>query len=248
MAPAVAVASAAVTVGSMIAFPLARPRRVARRRLSHAVVGGLAATTTALATGRWRSPRTTVAAVATMALAATVEHVGTTTGRPFGRYRYSGDLRPAVFGVPVVVPAAWWAMALPAREAAHAALGRRSSPLTRIGLGSVALTAWDLFLDPQMTAEGYWRWARRGAYRGIPLSNFAGWLVTGAAVMAAVEVLLPPARPVGPLVAEYAGMAAMETAGFAAFFRDPLVAVVGAVGMVPIAGAAVAGIVRGCAG
>ena len=33
-------------------------------------------------------------------------------------------------------------------------------------LGAAALTAWDLFLDPQMTTEGYWRWARRGRYRG----------------------------------------------------------------------------------
>ena len=34
------------------------------------------------------------------------------------------SLRPTVAGVPVVVPLAWWAMALPAREVAHAALGR----------------------------------------------------------------------------------------------------------------------------
>ena len=61
-------------------------------------------------------------------------------------------------------------------------------------LGAVALTAWDLFLDPQMIAEGYWRWARRGGYRGIPLSNYAGWLVTGVGVMAVLEAVLPPGR------------------------------------------------------
>ena len=38
-----------------------------------------------------------------------------------------------------------------------------------------------------MGREGYWRWARRGRYRGIPLSNYAGWLVTGAAVMALLD-------------------------------------------------------------
>ena len=58
---------------------------------------------------------------------------------------------------------------VPAREAAHAALGRRSTPgLRAVALGAAALTAWDLFLDPQMTAEGYWRWDRRGRYRGHP--------------------------------------------------------------------------------
>ena len=59
-------------------------------------------------------------------------------------------------------------------------------------MGAVALTAWDLFLDPQMTAERYWRWERPGSYRGIPLSNYAGWLVTSAGMMVALERLLPP--------------------------------------------------------
>ena len=120
--------------------------------------------------------------------------LGTATGVPFGRYRYTGRLRAVVAGVPVVVPLAWWGMAVPAWEAASAALGGCSRPAGRIALGAVALTAWDLFLDPQMTAEDYWRWQQPGAYRGIPLSNYAGWLLTSAAVMAMLEPLLPTSR------------------------------------------------------
>jgi putative membrane protein len=146
--------------------------------------------------------------------------------------------------VPVIVPAAWWAMALPAREVAHAALGSRSGRLGRITVGAAALTAWDLFLDPQMTAEGYWRWARRGRYRGIPLSNYAGWLVTGAAVMAVLDVVLAPAEADVALVAEYAAMAVMETVGFAAFFGDRLVAATGGAATLPLAAAAVARLTR----
>ena len=105
---------------------------------------------------------------------------------------------------------------------AHAALGTRSTPVARIVAGAVALTAWDLFLDPQMVGEGYWSWARVGRYRGIPVSNFAGWFVTSLAVMAALEVALPADGPAdGELVAEYATMAGMETLGFAAFFPRP---------------------------
>ena len=112
-------------------------------------------------------------------------------------------------------------------------------------LGAVALTAWDLFLDPQMTAEGYWRWPGGGRYRGIPLSNFAGWLVTATAVMAVLEWIVPPQRPNPTLVVEYAAMAAMETLGFAAFFGDRVVAAVGGAAMLPLAAAGVAGIARG---
>ena len=58
------------------------------------------------------------------------------------------------------VPLAWFGMALPAREVAHAVLGHGRRAGRRIVLGAAALTAWDLFLDPQMVGEGYWTWTR----------------------------------------------------------------------------------------
>ncbi len=230
---------AAITVVGMIATPLARRGGPVRRALSSVVVTGLFATTSAAATRRWGAARTAVAATGVAGATAAVEHLGTTTGRPFGAYRYTGALRPEVAGVPAIVPLAWFAMAVPAREAAHAALGRHSTPARRIALGAVALTAWDLFLDPQMVGEGYWTWARVGRYRGIPLSNYIGWLVTSAAVMGALEIVLPADEaPDRALVAEYGAMAAMETLGFAVFFRDRVVAGVGGAAMLPIAAVA----------
>ena len=225
---------AAITLAGMIATPLARRGGPVRRALSTVVVSGLFATTSAAAARRWGAPRTAIAAATTA-----VEHVGTATGRPFGAYGYTGALRPQVAGVPAIVPLAWFAMAVPARESAHAALAHHSTPARRIALGAVALTAWDLFLDPQMVGEGYWRWVRAGRYRGIPVTNYLGWLATSAAVMAALEVALPPDGEADrALVAEYGVMAGMETLGFAAFFRDRVVAVVGGAAMMPIAAAA----------
>ena len=108
-------------------------------------------------------------------------------------------------------------------------------------LGAAALTAWDLFLDPQMVGEGYWAWQRRGRYRGIPATNYAGWFVTGLAVMVMLERLAEPERPLdgdhAALVGVYGTMAVMETLGFAAFFKDRLVAVVGGAAMLPLAAA-----------
>ena len=175
------------------------------------------------------------------ATTALVERIGTRTGVPFGRYGYTAALRPQLAHVPVIVPLAWFAMGVPARETASAALGNRSTPITRLLLGSAALTAWDLFLDPQMVGEGYWRWQRRGRYRGIPATNYVGWFVTGLSVMALLEVLLPADEqlPDPYLVGGYAYMATMETVGFAAFFRDPVVALAGGAAMLPIAGQAI---------
>ena len=247
-----AIAGAITTVG-MIATPLARQGGKTRRMLSSVVVGAMFATTTANAARRWGVSRAAGAAATTAVATTVVERIGTRTGLPFGRYHYTPALRPQVHGVPAIVPLAWFAMALPAREAASAALGapttgaRSGARRNRTVLGAAALTGWDLFLDPQMTAEGYWRWVRRGVYRGIPLSNFAGWFLTGLGVMALLDAWLPPTDHAGApqesgdatLVGEYAFMAVMETVGFARFFRDPLVAAVGGLGMLPIAGTAV---------
>jgi putative membrane protein len=237
-----------VTVVGMIATPLLPQGGRARRVLSSVVVVGSFATTTANAVRRWGGPRAGAAAAATAAATTVVERVGTNTGIPFGRYGYTAALRPQVAHVPAIVPLAWFALGVPARETAHAALGPRSTVATRIALGSAALTAWDLFLDPQMVGEGYWRWAKRGIYRGIPLTNFLGWFVTGLGVMALLEALLPPTDDAGDadgaLVGEYAYMGMMETIGFARYFRDPVVAIVGGLGMLPIAAAGLAGKLR----
>ncbi len=251
---------AVVTAAAMIATPLARRGGSTRRALASVVVTGLCATTSA-ATNRVWGPRRTAGALGAIAVGTgVVERVGTATGVPFGGYAYTGQLRPHIGGVPVIVPLAWFAMAVPAREAAHAALADHSTPMCRIIGGAAALTAWDLFLDPQMVGEGYWGWQRRGRYRGIPASNFVGWFLTALGVMAVLEVALPvvdrrvvdsaaadsaaadSAAADAVLVGEYATMAVMETLGFAAFFKDRVVAAVGGAGMLPIAAAAVRGV------
>jgi putative membrane protein len=62
--------------------------------------------------------------------------------------------------------------------------------------------------------------------------------------MALLEAALPPADEArdaeGALIGEYAYMSVMETIGFAKYFRDPVVALVGGLGMLPIAATAVA--------
>lgn len=259
----IAAISGAATIAGMIATPLLPQGGSARKVLSSVVVGGMFATTTANAVRRWGAARATGAAASTALVTGIVERVGTRTGIPFGRYGYTAALQPQVFHVPVIVPLAWFGMGLPAREAAHAALGSRSTPAARIALGSAAMTAWDLFLDPQMVGEGYWTWARRGLYRGIPLSNFVGWFLTGLGIMSLLEAVLPTARDDSQhpgvlrsarddsqhpgdvrLVSEYGYMSVMETLGFARYFRDPVVAGVGGAAMLPIAGTALFNMIR----
>ena len=218
----------AVMALAQIAIPLTDDRATTEW-LSSLVVVAFAAATLALTarSGGWSRAGAAAALVAVATLA--VERLGTATGFPFGEYDYTGALEPTVAGVPVIVPLAWFAMGVPALEVGHR-IAR--PPVLAVAAGALALTAWDLFLDPQMVEEGYWRWAVDGAYEGIPLTNYAGWVGVGAAVLAAVERIRPSAAPADPwLVGAYTWWAVMNTVGFVVFFGRPLVGAVGGLGM-----------------
>jgi|tagenome__1003787_1003787.scaffolds.fasta_scaffold20840182_2 uncharacterized membrane protein len=137
-----------------------------------------------------RGPRAGAALVATATLGGfAVEAVGVATGFPFGTYDYSGQLGPKVLGVPLIIPLAWTWMAWPAWLAAIRLVRGRAA---RVLVAAAGLAAWDLFLDPQMVAEGYWRWrsptpALPGV-PGIPIGNYLGWLGFAVVLMAVLAV------------------------------------------------------------
>jgi putative membrane protein len=225
-------ASALVAAVAMALLQIAVPLTDDRAGLTTAVVVAFAATTTLLAARTWGGARAAVAGAVVTGGALALEAVATRTGWPFGDYRYGDDLWPTVAGVPLAVGLAWWAMAVPAREVAA-----RLLPVgwPRVVLGAAALTAWDVFLDPQMVDEGYWTWDGGGPWRDVPLSNYAGWLLVSVGVMVVLDRLLPEPGRDPALLGLYSWWAVMSTLGFLAFFGDPLVGVVGGLCMLPLA-------------
>ncbi|SEG40066.1 putative membrane protein [Thermomonospora echinospora] len=206
-----------------------QPRPV---RLTSVVVVLLAASALAFAAGRHGPRRAVGALAATVAAGYAAEWIGVRTGVPFGRYSYTPVLQPQVGGVPLIVALAWGGMGLAAHAVATAIVP--GGGLARIATGAAALTAWDLFLDPQMLRLGLWTWADPGPYRGVPISNLLGWLLVSALVMALIDARLGRTDAVAAgLAVLYAVMAAMETLAFAAVFDPPdrLVAAAGGIAM-----------------
>ncbi|NNF26774.1 MAG: carotenoid biosynthesis protein, partial [Gemmatimonadetes bacterium] len=119
-------------------------------------------------------------------VALTAEWLGTSTGFPFGEYRYTELLGPRIDGkVPWLIPASWFLMALPSFALA---VERKESRLSQWLLGAVLLTAWDFSLDPAMSyLSPYWVWEGEGVLYGMPLLNVAGWLVTAFVIMAVLD-------------------------------------------------------------
>ena len=119
-----------------------------------------------------------------------IELLGLHTGWPFGEYVYDDSLGFNLFGVPLVVPFAWAMMVHPALVAA-----RKVTMKWTFLYGGALLAAWDLYLDPQMVAAGRWTWIVDGAHvpfsPEIPLSNLFGWLLSGFAIIAFLNFVLP---------------------------------------------------------
>lgn len=160
-----------------------------------------------------------------------VEALGVRTGFPFGTYSYADSLGPKVADVAVVIPLAWTMMAYPALLVGRRLAGR---PLPGIAIAAVALASWDLFLDPQMVQAGHWTWAAEGVYAGIPLTNYAGWVLTATVMMA----LLWPALAAAPATRDDRVPAALylwtwggSVVAHLVFLGNPVVALVGGVGM-----------------
>jgi uncharacterized membrane protein len=186
------------------------------------------------------------------------EEAGVITGLVFGPYHYTSTLGPWLGSVPILIPLAWFMMIYPSYIIANLILdgGPVGSPGGRghlVGLallGALVMAAWDLVVDPILSGPtfGAWVWERGGAYFGVPVQNYLGWIVTTFTVYLlyrAVERRWTP-QPVGPLSLGPSGMpvlayAAMMLANLLSGGAPAAIAVIAPVAMgIPL----VAGFVR----
>ncbi|MFC1997732.1 carotenoid biosynthesis protein [Chloroflexota bacterium] len=157
------------------------------------------------------------------------EAIGSRTGYPFGSYDYTKALQPQLFHVPLLIPLAWMMM-LPPAWGVGQAISRRLNPRWQligfVGFSALAMTAWDLFLDPQMVSWGLWEWYIPGGYFGIPWSNYLGWLFVSAII---TIFIYPRQLPVAPLLLIYTITWLLQTVGLGVFWNIPGPAIVGGI-------------------
>ena len=167
-----------------------------------------------------------------------MEALGAGTGLLFGTYSYTDKLGGKLFGlVPWLIPVAWCSVLYPAW---HLPLGK-STWLSRIVLPALAVTAWDLSLDPRMVQDSFWVWPDGGFYFGIPLSNYVGWFVTAALVYLVwhwvdgatpAQILRHPSKRITLLpTLAYIAVWLGESVANAVFWAGPVVGLVVFVGM-----------------
>ncbi len=160
-----------------------------------------------------------VASMLILFLAWLVEHIGATTGFPFGFYTYTDVLQPKIWGVvPMAIPFAWLLTVGAAVGTSEHVLARADRAVlddVRVSVTKV-LTAASLALLLDVTIEPfavninhYWTWNDSGhsSYYGIPTTNFAAWWCTSVILVlvllerrraATLAGMRAPIRPVAP--------------------------------------------------
>ena len=187
---------------------------------------------------KWGFTKTLRTAAIVIFLSWLAEVLGSHNYLPFGAYSYTEKLQPQIIDVPIQIPVGWLIMLPPSWAVAQAIANPIESRLRLpvfIGMSALAMTAWDLVMDPMMVAWGMWVWENPSGYFGIPWSNFLGWLLVTALV---TTIIRPDDLPIAPLLLIYTITWLLEMGGLALFWGLPGPALVGgfAMGMITILG------------
>jgi Predicted membrane protein len=146
------------------------------------------------------------------------EQLGVTTGLIFGAYYYSDMLGVKVGAVPLIIPAIWFMMIYPSYIIANLIDSGRPSGTTstfysimRLSLiSALVMTAWDLIVDPLLSSPAIaaWVWEEGGIYFGVPLHNFAGWILTTFTIYLAYRLFEKKVhiKPLGPMTKKIAAL------------------------------------------
>jgi len=122
-----------------------------------------------------------------------VEFVGVETGLPYGGFEYGIELGPMLFDtVPIGLPAFFFPLVVNAYLLVLLLSSRRAAgPLgapARILAALAVVLIVDAVLDPAAVALGFWTYDAGGAYYGVPWTNYAGWVLSGAVAIGAIEL------------------------------------------------------------
>jgi len=116
------------------------------------------------------------------------EQIGVETGMVYGKYHYTDVLGAKLGHVPIIIPVAWFMMIYPsfiiASLITSGSISKNQNKISQVIWLSIAsavvMTVWDLVIDPYLSGptQRAWVWESGGQYFGVPLQNFAGWLLT----------------------------------------------------------------------
>ncbi|MDQ3251193.1 MAG: carotenoid biosynthesis protein [Actinomycetota bacterium] len=175
---------------------------------------------------RYLGPRSaTLSLLALSIFGYAIEAIGVATGFPYGTFYYGDALGPRLAGiVPLLLPLSYAPLVI---GAVAAAWGTRLR-LLHVLYATLLLVWMDAILDPGAASLGFWVWPGGGAYYGVPISNYAGWLLSGAIATTLLLVAGRWSEPPGPTLLDSATIATTFWTGVAVLSGMVVPALLGA--------------------
>lgn len=189
------------------------------------------------ATVKWLGWRGGIILISTLGVyALVIETAAIVTGFPYGHFGYSVHLGYKLFGyTPWTVIFGWTPLVLASGAVAY----RLSEKIwLRVPIIILLLLFFDLVLDPGAVLLGFWKYPAGGAFYGVPISNFAGWLFSGllgAFLFAALVHYFKPLLPAPAQLVQSAWLILFFWTGIAVFGGLLVPAVVGAAVLIGLA-------------
>ncbi|WP_418281066.1 bisanhydrobacterioruberin hydratase [Halorubrum sp. DTA98] len=116
-----------------------------------------------------------------------IELVGVRTGWPYGTFEYTVSLGPMLGGVPLALPVFFIPLVMNAYLLCLLLLGSRAATWwIRLLAVIAAVVTMDVVLDPGAVALGFWTFGG-GAFYGVPISNYAGWVLSATVAVVALD-------------------------------------------------------------
>lgn len=118
-----------------------------------------------------------------LAVASGFEILGLRTAFPYGHYWFTAVMGPKVLDLPLLLALAYVGVGYVSWVVAETVVGRSGSAAMRMlvtpAVASCVMTAWDLAMEPVwVNIDRAWVWRDGGAWFGVPLSNYCGWMLT----------------------------------------------------------------------
>jgi putative membrane protein len=106
-----------------------------------------------------------------------IEAIAVKTGFPYGGFEYGDKLGYLIFGlVPPSISFAYLPILL---GSLYIVSQYTINKIEFSLLTSFFMMLVDLVIDPAAVSIGFWHYSNPGAYYGVPITNFIGWIITG---------------------------------------------------------------------
>ncbi|WP_226891206.1 bisanhydrobacterioruberin hydratase CruF [Methanothermobacter thermautotrophicus] len=109
--------------------------------------------------------------------AISIETLAIITGFPYSEFHYGDMIGLKILGyTPFTVPFAWLPLFLGSAYLAKESVEGRAKFMV---LATLIAVLTDVVIDPAAVNLRFWVWENPGIFYGVPLQNFAGWILSG---------------------------------------------------------------------